>query len=126
MQMVLELMEAGTVPTSYGPPTSLSPISTFPLQWRIEIDQFFQDQNLTLPDTPLSIYPSDYLIAKVLRESDTAVAVAVTGPATNLALALQREPELIDRISGLFLMGSNYGGGPNNVYDWQVRACVRA
>ncbi|KAL3924179.1 MAG: hypothetical protein SGARI_006085, partial [Bacillariaceae sp.] len=121
MQQVLELMDMGAVPTSYGPPTSLSPVSTFPLQWRIEIDEFFTSQNLTSPDAPLSVFPSDMLIAKILKESTTAVAVAVTGPATNLALALQREPELIDRISGLFLMGSNYGGGPNNVYDWQMQ-----
>jgi inosine-uridine nucleoside N-ribohydrolase len=120
-QMVLELFNQGQIPVSYGQPTSLSPISTFPLQWRIEIDQFFQDQNLPSPDTPISVYSSDVLIAKVLKESKTAVAVAVTGPATNLALALQKEPELVERISGLFLMGSNYGGGPNNVYDWQMQ-----
>lgn len=90
------------------------------MQWRIEIDEFFQAQNLPDSDTPLSAFPSDILIANILREATTAVAVAVTGPATNLAIALQREPELASRISGLFLMGSNYGGGPNNVYDWQM------
>ena len=95
-------------------------MTTFPMQWRIELDEFFQSENLEDSDTPLSVYPSDILIANILRDATTAVAVAVTGPATNLALALQREPELASRISGLFLMGSNYGGGPNNVYDWQM------
>jgi len=119
-QQVLQLLGAGEIPVSYGAPVSLSPISTFPIQWRVEIDEFFQSQNLPDSDTPLSVYPSDILIANILKESTTAVTVAVSGPATNLALALQREPELASRISGLFLMGSNYGGGPNNVYDWQM------
>jgi pyrimidine-specific ribonucleoside hydrolase len=105
MQQVLQLFQKGSVPVSFGKPTSLSPISTFPLQWKIEIDEFFQKQDLPDTDTPLSVYDSDQLIAKVLRESDVAVAVIATGPATNLALALQNEPELIDRVSGLFLMG---------------------
>mmetsp|Transcript_16129 Transcript_16129/g.39707 ORF Transcript_16129/g.39707 Transcript_16129/m.39707 type:complete len:353 (-) Transcript_16129:36-1094(-) len=119
-QQVLELFGAGEIPVSYGAPMSLSPITTFPMQWRIEIDEFFQAENLEDSNTPLSVYPSDILIANILRDATTAVTVAVTGPATNLALALQREPELASRISGLFLMGSNYGGGPNNVYDWQM------
>mmetsp|Transcript_2575 Transcript_2575/g.3809 ORF Transcript_2575/g.3809 Transcript_2575/m.3809 type:complete len:128 (-) Transcript_2575:772-1155(-) len=90
------------------------------------IDEFFQEciDNGTLSEANalLSHHESSDLMAKVLRESDTAVAIAVTAPATNLALALQREPDLIDRISALFLMGSNYGGGPNpnNVYSWQM------
>jgi len=102
----------------------LSPISAFPLGWRIGIDEFFQEcvDNETLSEVtaPLSHHESSDLIAKVLRESDTAVAIAVAGPVTNLALALQNEPELVDRVSALFLMGSNYGGGPNNVYGWQM------
>lgn len=119
-QMMLEMFHAGHVPVSYGSPTSLSPISQAPMQWRIELDQFFQDQQLPLPNTPISIYPSDVLIANVLKESSTAVAVAVIGPATNLAMALQKEPELIERISGLFFMGSNHPG-KNNVHDYQMQ-----
>ena len=119
-QQVLQLFGVGEIPVSYGPPMSLSPITTFPMQWRIEIDEFFQSENLDDSETPLSVFPSDILIANILRDATTAVTVAETGPATNLALALQREPELASRIGGLFLMGSNYGGGPNNVYDWQM------
>jgi len=33
---------------------------------------------------------------------------------------LQKDPELVDHISALFLMGSNYGGGPNDVDGWQM------
>jgi inosine-uridine nucleoside N-ribohydrolase len=118
-QMVLEMFNMGHIPVSYGSSSSLSPITQAPLQWRIELDEFFQSQQLPLPDTPISIYPSDVLIANILKEATTAVAVAVIGPATNLAMVLQKEPELIERISGLFLMGSNHPG-ENNVHDFQM------
>ena len=127
MQRVLQLFDDKKIkeaPVSFGKPTSLSHVSAFPLEWRIGIDEFFQEciDNGTLSEANalLSHHESSDLMAKVLRESDTAVAIAVTAPATNLALALQKEPDLIDRISALFLMGSNYGGGPNNVYSWQM------
>jgi purine nucleosidase len=127
MQRVLQLFGdkiVNDVPVSFGNSFSLSPISAFPLGWRIGIDEFFQEcvdnEALSEVTAPLSHHESSDLIAKVLRESDTAVAIAVTGPVTNLALALQNEPELVDRVSTLFLMGSNYGGGPNNVYGWQM------
>lgn len=119
-QQILELFDKGDVPVSFGKPLSLSPMTSFPLQWKIELDEFFQYSNLTKSNSLVSVYGSDQLISKILRESPVAVAIAITGPVTNLALALQREPELINRISGIFMMGSNYGGGPNNVYDWRT------
>ena len=45
--------------------------------------------------------------------------VVVTGPMTNLALVLQKEPTLVHRISAIYAMGTNYNG-LNNVYDWQM------
>ena len=120
MQQVLTLFgKDKDTPVSYGQPISLEPMSAFPLQWRIETDEFLQAQDLPDSDMPLSVDQSDQLIAKILRESPVVVAVAVTGPATNLAIALRREPELINRISSVFTIGSDYGDGPNNVYDWR-------
>ena len=89
MQQVLTLFgKDKDTPVSYGQPIFLEPMSAFPLQWLIETDEFFQAQDLPDSDMPLSVDQSDQLIAKILRESPVAVAVAVTGPATNLAIVL--------------------------------------
>jgi len=120
MQKLLGLLGRSDIPVSVGEDAGLSPITNFPPAWQIEIDQFYESQALPEPETPLSMFSSPQLIAKTLKESDTAVAVLVTGSATNLAIALRKEPELINRISVLYLMGSNYGGESNNVFCWQM------
>mmetsp|Transcript_1918 Transcript_1918/g.5433 ORF Transcript_1918/g.5433 Transcript_1918/m.5433 type:complete len:476 (-) Transcript_1918:209-1636(-) len=130
---VAALAGIGDIPIAYGPPFGLSDISSFPLKWRVEMDAWVEslkyEQRLVhgvnatiLPQaTPRSMYDSPQLITKTLRESPTAVAIIVTGPLTNVALALQKDPSLLVRISALFVMGSNYGASIGNVYDWQIR-----
>ena len=49
------------------------------------------------------------------------MVVLTTGPVTNLARALQRDPSVVKNIRSLFMMGSAYGvKGTNNVYNWQM------
>jgi len=120
MLKLLSFLGIEGVPVSFGPPESLSPVTTFPLQWRIEIDLFYENEGFPEAETPMSMYDSPALIAKTLRASSTKVAVVVTGPATNVAIALRDDPSLLSKISAFYMMGSNYGGGPNNVYDWQM------
>ena len=68
MQQVLTLFgKDKDTPVSYGQPISLEPMSAFPLQWRIETDEFLQAQDLPDSDMPLSVCQSDQLIAKILK-----------------------------------------------------------
>jgi len=101
MQRVLSLIGREDVPVSVGVHEGLSPITNFPLQWRVEIDRFYEAQELPESSAALSVLDSPALIAKTLKESETAVAVLVTGSATNLAIALRKEPDLVGRISAI-------------------------
>lgn len=66
-----------------------------------------------LPEATLK--PSDLhaidLIAKVLKESEEKVTLIPIGPLTNIAMFLQRYPELIDKIERISIMGGAVNGG---------------
>ena len=112
-------------PIAYGEPQSLSPVATMPLQWRIELDGFFEKmhkQGILEPSEDLiSHFSAPDLIIKVLKSSSCPVVVLTTGPVTNLAKALERDPTVAENIHSVFMMGSAYGvADSNNVYDWQM------
>ena len=97
MQKLLGLLGRPDIPVSVGEFTGLSPITSFPPAWQIEIDQFYESQDLPEPETPLSMFSSPQLIAKLLKESPVKMAVLVTGSATNLAIALRKVPRVTPR-----------------------------
>ena len=124
------------VPIAYGVGHGLTDISNFPLQWRVEIDLWYErcrhevvqlgGKNATLLPSdavPRSLLNSHQLIAKVLRSSRTPVVILATGPLSNIARAIQTDQSLLARVSAVFVMGSNYHSDPkvsNNVYHWQM------
>ena len=69
--------------------------------------------NTVLDPSPNAARPEGAveLIARLLRESPEAVAIAPIGPLTNIALLLRLHPELSDRISHVCLMGGSIGEG---------------
>lgn len=129
MAAVAQLLGKGNVPIAFGQQRSLSPVATMPLQWRIEVDKFFETMYpggpngtiLEMTDSAVSSWSAPDLIAKVLKTSKCPVAILCTGPVTNLAVALASEPSLVKNIHSVYMMGSAYGvSGSNNVYDWQM------
>jgi inosine-uridine nucleoside N-ribohydrolase len=58
-----------------------------------------------LTRTPLSAYGPDVLIESTRREE--GLWLIATGPLTNVAIALQRDPGLAQRVSGISLMGGS-------------------
>ena len=58
------------------------------------------------PDVPLDPRRADRLIADVLRAADEPVTLIPTGPLTNVAMLLEREPDLArERVREILLMG---------------------
>ncbi|MDX6842390.1 MAG: pyrimidine-specific ribonucleoside hydrolase RihA [Hafnia sp.] len=51
------------------------------------------------------------LMAKILREAESAITLVVTGPMTNAALLLAQYPELKAKISRIVFMGGGIDGG---------------
>jgi inosine-uridine nucleoside N-ribohydrolase len=128
MAAVARFLGLDSVPIAFGQQQSLSPIATMPLQWRIEVDEFFERMYsdrpngsvLEMTDSAISTLSAPRLINQVLKQSACPVVVLCTGPVTSLAVALDMEPSVVENIHSLYMMGSSYGAFTNNVYDWQM------
>ena len=85
---VAKLVGLSDVPIAMGGLSSLSPVSTMPLQWRIETDEFFERQFeagiLNMTDKAIVDLSAAQLIVKILKESECPVVILTTGPATNV------------------------------------------
>jgi inosine-uridine nucleoside N-ribohydrolase len=61
--------------------------------------------NIPAPTTPIKEeHAVDYLI-RTLRDSVDRIIVIVTGPMTNIAVALQKAPDIKDKIDRIIMMG---------------------
>jgi len=92
------------IPVSCGRETPLQGNHTFPAAWRERVDAL---AGLTLPDNPSSPSPQSAveLLAITLQSSPDKMTILTLGPLTNLAEALQAEPELKDKIEMIYIMG---------------------
>jgi purine nucleosidase len=69
--------------------------------------------NVTLPPATLAVSPShavDLIIEKV-RAAPGEIHLVATGPLTNIALALTRDPALVDLVASFTIMGGSYTRG---------------
>ncbi len=67
--------------------------------------------NLPVPDIrPLEGHAVDFII-KTLLESDGDITLVPTGPLTNIAMAIRREPAILPKIKAISLMGGAIGSG---------------
>ena len=61
------------------------------------------------PETPLQEqHAVDYIIDTLRREPPRSVTLAPIGPLSNIAMAMQRAPDIIPRIQQIILMGGAY------------------
>ena len=66
------------------------------------------------PTMPLqTLHAVDFLIEELLRQPSCTVTLCTLGALTNVALALQRAPEIACRIQQIVLMGGGYSEGGN-------------
>lgn len=69
------------------------------------------------PRLPLSelsldkLHAVDLLIETVMNSIDEEITVIATGPLTNLALAVRKQPEMVTRVREIILMGGSLGVG---------------
>ncbi|HZZ72494.1 MAG TPA: nucleoside hydrolase [Pirellulales bacterium] len=71
--------------------------------------------NANLPFAELhNIHPSDKVIYDEVRAAPEEITIVALGPLTNLALAIQRDPNLASQIGGLVMLGGTLSG-PGNV-----------
>jgi inosine-uridine nucleoside N-ribohydrolase len=67
--------------------------------------------DLPLPQTAPVAEPAAQLISRITRQFPGEVEIVAIGPLTNIALALQSDPQLATRIHGLTIMGGSLSGG---------------
>jgi purine nucleosidase len=67
-----------------------------------------------LPDSPAVADPRhavDLIVETIMTEPAGSVTLVPTGGLTNIALAVRREPRIVDRVKEVVLMGGAYGPG---------------
>ena len=69
--------------------------------------------NVTLPPATLATSDSHAvdLIIETLRQAPGEIHLVATGPLTNIALALAREPQILDWVASFTIMGGSYTRG---------------
>jgi len=140
MRSILDFLNRTDVPVARGHETSLSPMATMPLQWRVELDVWIEklkrvprvtDPSKAILEDPvggISHLSAPRMMIKMIKDTwkkeKKKTVILATGPLTNLAVALELDPSILDMIQAAFVMGSSYGDeepdGRNNVYNWQM------
>ena len=68
------------------------------------------DSNLPEPKQPLSKkHAVDLIIEKVLSSKEGELTIVTTGPLSNLAFALLKEPGIVENVGQLIMMGGAFG-----------------
>ena len=123
------LAEQPDIPVSCGRTTPLQGEHAFPAEWRTRVDTL---AGLTLPANPAPVTPQtavDLLTAKISSMPGEMTILAL-GPLTNLAEALQANPQLQDSIERIYIMGgavdvpgnvgASHAGIDNPAAEWNI------
>ncbi|AWB81349.1 ribonucleoside hydrolase [Corynebacterium yudongzhengii] len=68
--------------------------------------------DLPTPDVTVeSAHAVDFLIDTIMRHAPGEITLVPTGPLTNIALAVRKEPRIVERVREVVLMGGGYHTG---------------
>ena len=124
---ILSLVGAEGIPVAKGPQT--------PLCRPYPRDPFFHGDdglaNLGVPSSPLpeDSRPAHDVIVDLVNRHPGEITILGLGPLTNLALALQADPALPQKVAELIIIGGSYGlhaagteraTGDNPVSEWNI------
>ncbi|MBW3624227.1 MAG: nucleoside hydrolase [Armatimonadetes bacterium] len=101
---ILELTGNKTIPVAVGPPKPLVGAREFPSFWKEQANTL---GGAKLPPTTsrLRNESAPDLILETLAKSSDPVTLVAMGPLTNLALALQKQPDAVKKIREVIVMG---------------------
>lgn len=104
---LLALLGREDVPLAAGPALPLAPYRR-PAQIAFLDDGAARDFIVDPKDIPEPAPDAIPLISRLAREAQGELHIAAIGPLTNIALALRRDPELVDLIAKLHVMGGAF------------------
>jgi pyrimidine-specific ribonucleoside hydrolase len=110
------LVELGLddVPVACGPEDPTTGWNAFPTSWRVASSEM----DLPLAD-PNEERSAPDLIVDLVTASDTPIEILAVGPLTNLAVALEQDPSITERVGGITIMGGAVDV-PGNVFRNEV------
>ncbi len=114
---LLDHLEIENIPVAGGSPFPLEVNHTFPSEWRQGSTNFY---GVSVTDTlyqPVDENASE-LIVNILNEADLPITIIALGPLTNIANALLLDPNIVEKIDRIDIMGGavNVPGNIGNVY----------
>jgi inosine-uridine nucleoside N-ribohydrolase len=116
---VLTALGLGDVPVACGPEEPVTGFNAFPTSWRVASDE------MDLPEAPPNEFDSAQdLIGRLVDSATRPVELVAVGPLTNVALALQSDPSLVEGLAGITIMGGAVDV-PGNVFrndvaEWNI------
>ena len=116
LQLLAGLSRAD-LPVGAGNPTPLQGNNVFPEPWRQASDKFW---DIELPPATVTQVPTDAaeLIVETINNSPQPVLLFVSGTHTNVAEALHLDPEIVDNIRDIYIMGGSVYVAGNIKSDW--------
>jgi len=125
-----EVLELDDVPLAVGSGTPLDPAGyAFPQGWRDAANDFW---GLELPVSNATVDAREgyQLIIDLVNASPEKVTLLVTGAQTDVALALQHDPQIKENIRQIVIMGGAFytagnlnggaGSASNDVAEWNI------
>ena len=117
---LLELAGAADVPVACGPEEPVGHGNEWPSEWRDAADAL---AGVALPagEAPDGETDAVELLTDLISQREEPVTVVALGPLTNLAVALEQEPALVNDIEMLYTMGGALdveGNAPNGTAEW--------
>ena len=99
-----------------------------PLYWDLVTGQFAHgqdgmgDMGLPIPDMQAETEHAVEAILRLVKENPGEIEIVALGPATNLALAMMKDPEAMKQVKHIYSMGSGgYGkGNATSVAEFNV------
>lgn len=118
------------IPVAPGDTVAINSQNTalIPANWRDEGNSML---NLSLPQNPNPPLNQDAVqfIIETLTNADKPIRIVVLGPLTNIGLALQQAPNIVEKIESVYIMGGavnvpgnihSSGVGDNTVAEWNI------
>jgi len=115
---VLHLIGRSRIPVSLGERKSMSPVGSYPSSWRQQADDF---AGIKLPESPYHSAPEkgpDFII-DLISKHEEKITLCSIGPLTNIALVLEKKPELKEKIERIFIMGGALSN-PGKLVEYNI------
>lgn len=128
---LLDSLGLAGIPLGYGADTAIIPTEDFP-EWIRGLSDGFWGHPVPNPGETYPVERAAGMIVRVLNQATEPLAVFVSGPCTDLALALRQDPGISEHIEGLYIMGgavhvpgnlADFSANPENVTaEWNIYA----